>query len=224
MFNLADIVVILVIGIAVFSGYKKGFIKTSFGILSFILAIVLTFMFYKPVMVYLKDNTQIEEWITEYLYNIDFGDNFNNTNDDTDEPDSENKGESFLSNLPQVVIEMLELDKYKDDLKADIIQKIVDFAMKLLAIIIVYISAKLLLTIVVLVLNSIFKLPVLKQFNELLGLIVGFVLGLIHVYVILAIVALVSSMPVAEGLTNLVNNSLFARILYNNNLLIQILF
>ena len=223
MFNLADLIVILIIGIAIFSGFKKGFIKTSFGIASFFIAIIITFMFYKPVMGYLKDNTQIEEWITDYLNSIDFASNFD-TSGDSNQETAENTEVPFLSNLPQVVVEMLDLEEYKENLKEDIIEKIVDFAMKLLAIIIVYISAKIILFIIVSVLNSIFNLPVLKQFNELLGLIVGFVLGLIHVYVILAIVALISSMPIAEGLTELVNTSMFAHILYNNNLLIQILF
>ena len=32
MFNVADIVVIAIVIIAIFSGYKKGFIKTLFGV------------------------------------------------------------------------------------------------------------------------------------------------------------------------------------------------
>ena len=50
MFNVADIVVIAIVIIAIFMGYKKGFIKTLFGVLSFFIAIAITFTFYKPVM------------------------------------------------------------------------------------------------------------------------------------------------------------------------------
>ena len=96
--------------------------------------------------------------------------------------------------------------------------------MKLFAIIIVYICAKVILSIIVMVLNSVFSLPILKQFNELLGLVMGIVLGFVRCYVLCAIVALISSMPIAEGVTTMVNTSLFAHALYNNNLLLQILF
>ena len=76
MFNIADIVVVALIAFSAFLGYKKGFIKTGFGMVSFILALVITFMFYTPVMNYLKENTGVEEWLTEYLNNIDFASNF----------------------------------------------------------------------------------------------------------------------------------------------------
>ena len=221
MFNLADIVVIVLILFAAFRGYKKGFIKTGFGMISFFLALAITFMFYKPVMNYLKDSTGIEEWLTEYLYSIDFGEV---NNPESGEAIATTNDNDFLNNLPQVVVEMLDLEEVKENVKTTIVEKIVDFAMKLLAIIIVYISAKIILSIIVLVLNSIFTLPILKQFNELLGLLVGIALGFIHSYVLCAIVALISSMPVAEGVTSLVNTSLFAHVLYNNNLLLQILF
>ena len=61
MFNVADIVVIAIVIIAIFMGYKKGFIKTLFGVLSFFIAIAITFTFYKPVMELIKERTGFEE-------------------------------------------------------------------------------------------------------------------------------------------------------------------
>ena len=68
MFNIADLIVIFIIGFAIFKGYKRGFIKTGFGILSFFISIVITFMFYKPVMNIIKENTGFEMWLSEYLF------------------------------------------------------------------------------------------------------------------------------------------------------------
>ena len=55
MFFIADIIVVAIIALAAFIGYKKGFIKTGFGIVSFFVAIALTFMFYQPVMEIIKE-------------------------------------------------------------------------------------------------------------------------------------------------------------------------
>lgn len=223
MFNLADLIVIVLILIAVFRGYKRGFIKTGFGLVSFFVAILITFMFYKPVMNLIKDETDFETWLTEYLYSMNI--------EDTDEKNESGEilattvsGEEYIDNLPQMVVDMIGLEEIKENAKVTIIEKIVEFALKLLAIIIVYILAKIILAVVVLVLDSIAKLPVLKQFNELLGLVLGGILGLVQVYTICAIITLIGSIPSMTGVAAVINDSLFAHVFYNNNLLLQILF
>lgn len=221
MFNIADLIVIFIIGFAIFKGYKRGFIKTGFGILSFFISIVITFMFYKPVMNIIKENTGFEMWLSEYLYSM----NLEETNNESGEALMiSESGENYIENLPELVVDMIELEEIKANAKATIIDKIVDFALKLLSIIIVYILTKIILYFVVLVLDSVAQLPVLKQFNELFGLILGGILGLIQIYSICAIIAFASSMPSMNGVGTIINNSVFAHVFYNNNILIQILF
>ena len=76
MFNLADLIVIVLILFAIFRGYKKGFIRTGFGLISFFIAIIITFMFYKPVMSIIREKTGFETWLTEYLYSMNLNENF----------------------------------------------------------------------------------------------------------------------------------------------------
>ena len=214
MFNIADIVVVVMILIATFMGYKRGFIRTGFGVLSFFIAIAITFMFYKPVMGLIKERTGVEEWLYEYLYSLEF----------KEESAEIESGDEYIDNLPQTIIDVIGLEEAKQNAKNVIVQKIVDFVVKLLAIIIVYIVAKVVLAIAVFVLDSIFSLPVLKQFNEILGLLLGIVLGFVQVYFLSAIIALIGAMPACQGIAEVINGSLFAHVLYNNNLLLQILF
>lgn len=221
MFNIADLIVIIIIGFAIFRGYKRGFIKTGFGILSFFISIVITFMFYKPVMNIIKENTGFEMWLSEYLYSMNLEEPNNESGEALTISES---GENYIENLPELVVDMIGLEEIKENAKATIIDKIVDFALKLLSIIIVYILTKIILYFVVLVLDSVAQLPVLKQFNELFGLILGGILGLIQIYSICAIIAFVSSMPSMNGIGNIINNSAFAQVFYNNNILIKILF
>ena len=226
MFNVSDLIVIIIIGLTALVGYKKGFIKTAFGFASFFVALILTIILYKPVMGIIKENTGFEAILTEYLYELD------SKSENTQALELEsgeiievsNEEKSYFENLPDTVMDFIGIDEIKENAKNTIIQKIVDFVLKLLSIVIVYITIRLILFILVLVLDLIAKLPVLKQFNEIMGLIIGIVLGFIRVYAILAVVTLVGSIPATSGITVMINNSLIASFLYNNNLLLKILF
>lgn len=224
MLNIADIIVVVIILVAISIGYKKGFIKTAFGVLSFFVAIAITFMFYKPVMVLLEEKTSIRDSLTGYFENTAIKYESAQSVSESGDKISENSGEVYIQNLPQTIVDLTGINEVKENAKTVVIKKIVDFIVKLLSILIVYIVAKIVLSIVVLVLDSIACLPVLKQFNELLGLGLGAVLGIIQVYSLCAILMLISSMPIASGITNVINDSLFAHNLYNNNLILEILF
>lgn len=225
MINIADIIVIILILVATFRGYKKGFIKTGFGLLSLFIALAITFMFHQTAVEYVKENTGVEEWISNYLYNLDVNETISGDKFEDDEKVVlSESGENFINNLPQAIVDLIGLDEIKENAKITIVEKIVDFTVRLLAFIVVYIITKLVLTIIVFILDSIAKLPVIKQFNELLGLILGIVLGFIQVYFICAIITLISSLAVVDGVIVAINNSMFAHFLYDNNLLLQILF
>lgn len=223
MFNFADLIVIVLLLFAIFRGYKSGFIKTGFGVISFFVAILITFMFYKPVMSVIKEKTGFETWLSEYLYSMNLDEKYGD-NESGEILARTESGEEYINNLPQMVTDIIGLEEIKENAKVTIIEKIVEFTVKLLSIIIVYILAKIILSIVVWVLDSIAKLPILKQFNELFGLILGAILGLIQIYTIFAVITLIGSLHSMTGITVIINNSLFAHIFYNNNLLLQILF
>lgn len=224
MFNIADLIVIIIILIAVVRGYKNGFVKTGFGILSFLVALIITFMFYKPVMGIIKNKTGFEEWFSNYLYTLDVGKNTNKLESGEVNTTVAEAQVSYIDALPNTIVEMIGLEEFKENAKKDAVEKIVDFVVKLLAIIIVYIIARIILAIIALILDSIASLPILKQFNELLGLLLGGILGFLQVYFICAIMTLISSLSFAEGISSVIANSMFAHVLYNNNILLQILF
>lgn len=223
MLNIADIIVVIIVMVAIFLGYKKGFIKTLFSVLSFFIAVAITFTFYKPVMKIIKEKTGFENWLYGYLYEMNV-DEKKHEEVSGEQLALSTSGENYINSLPESVIDMIGLDEFKENAKAKVIEKIVEFVVKLLAIIIVYVISKLVLFILVLILDSIAKLPVLKQFNELLGLALGGILGFIQVYVVCAIITLIASLPALANVSAVIRNSLFAHIFYDNNLLLKILF
>ena len=89
-----DIIVLGIILLSVFLGYKKGLIGALFQIISFFLAILITLFLYKPVTTYIIEHTNIDEQINNIIIeklsftNIDQGEKINE--DET--------------NLPKVVV------------------------------------------------------------------------------------------------------------------------
>ena len=86
-----------------------------------------------------------------------------------------------------------------------------------------FIIARILFIFLKLITSLIAKLPVIKQFDQLGGIIYGLLEGIIIVYIILAIVSFVSPM-INPDVSNTINSSTIGGFLYNNNLLLKIIF
>ena len=56
---IADIVVIALILLCTFIGYKKGLIKVAVGIIGFIIALVFALILYIPISNYIIENTEV---------------------------------------------------------------------------------------------------------------------------------------------------------------------
>ena len=54
-----DLIVIAILVLSTFLGYKKGLIGVAFKILSFLIAIVITLILYRPISNYIINNTEI---------------------------------------------------------------------------------------------------------------------------------------------------------------------
>lgn len=236
MFNIIDIIAILVILISVFIGYKKGFVKTILNLLSFFIAIAVALTFYKPLAVILTENTTIDDWIVEKIVfnneekNIEedkeltlyvSGDNFNETLED------KNDFETILNmigNLPNTITNNLELEEIKNNTKHEFAYKISEQIMNLLSLIIIYVVVKLTLVIATYILHGIMQIPVLKQLNEILGMGIGAVLGFIQLYIAFAIITFISSIADISVVIETIKISVFASVLFENNLIINLLF
>ena len=68
------------------------------------------------------------------------------------------------------------------------------------------------------------KLPIIKQFDKLGGILYGLLEAFIIIYVILAILSFVSPMISQTGILQAIENSFLGSIMYNNNLLLKLIF
>lgn len=224
MFNLADIIVLAIIILSAFIGYKRGAVKTIFKIISFFVALALAFMLYKPVAVYLTENTSINKWIINTIE----GKNNEGTLVEDDEENEiiqdEASKEFTFQNLPENLKEIIGIEEIKDQAITTVSHKIAAVAINIISLIGIYIVIKILLVIVSHILDGIMKVPILKQINEVLGLILGTLLGILQIYILFMIITFLASFMDLSTILVPIKESLIARILYESNIIIGFLF
>ena len=208
-----DILILIILILCVIFGYKKGLISTAFSLASVIVAAVIALALFNPVADIIIKNTTLDETIKETI--------IANFSTETVEPSEETS-----ENLPDVIVNFLQ-DKSTELKNAGVeivAENISQISVKALAFIGIFIIARIGLIIVEKVANLIAKLPVIKQFNEVGGIAMGLIKGVLIIYIVFAVLSLL--MPIIQDQTMYIaiNNSFIGKIMYNDNLLLKIIF
>jgi len=208
-----DISILLIMTISIFLGYKKGLVKVAVKLCAFLIAVIVTFMFYKPVSNLIIENTQVDQKIKSII--IEKG---------TKELNESNKDEqsNFIESMQQYV------DNTVTQTQNEIVENTAEqVAIKLINIAVIiglFIVTRVLLIVLVLISDLITNIPIIKQFNKLGGIIYGTIRGLLLIYVILSIVFLIVSVTANNGMLEVINSSFITNFMYKNNLLLNIIF
>ena len=88
----------------------------------------------------------------------------------------------------------------------------------------VFIISKLTLIFINVFADLIGKLPIIKQFNKVGGTIYGVIQGILIVYIVFAVISLIAPMLNNTDFLEQINNSLIGNMVYNNNIILKLLF
>lgn len=210
---LVDILIVLILGLCLFLGYKKGLVKCAFKLLSFLIAIIIAFLFYKPISSLIIEHTQLDEILETKLVSI---------LDKKEQEPSENK----TSSLPEVMVESIN-ETIKDatkEAKTSLVQtaahqvtlSIISFGVMLF----LFLLTRLILWVIQLFTKVLTDLPLIKQVNTLGGLLYGLLEGVFILYLLLAIFSFVPITSIQQA----IQTSFFGSILYEHNLILMLLF
>ena len=208
-----DIVLIAIIALNVFICYKKGLVKLAVGLIAVVAAIILALVFYKPVSNLIIENTELDENIEKAII-INF----------TSET-QEGQEVRYVSVLDY-------LQKYVDDAVNKTQTEIVTQTAGMMAVkiinVAVLIGIFLLVRVVLLLLtfisDIITSLPILKQFNEVGGVLYGAIKALLIIYIILTIVFFIMCYTSNSTIADAINSSYVTKFFYEHNFLLNILF
>lgn len=199
-----DLIVILVIALFTFIGYKQGLIKVAIKIASFFIAIIIALVLFKPVSTLVINNTTIDDKIENAI--------IEKITPEGMKP--EDKVEA--QNLPSGII------KNTNDSIKSIAETLTTKLIEICTILILYIVARIVLKFIAALATLIEKIPILKQFNKLGGTVYGLVKGVLIVYVILAIIYLASPL-LKENTSKKIEEARLTKMMYNNNIITKIM-
>lgn len=176
-----------------------------------------------------QQNVANENVTNENVTNEDIT-NENITNENTNSLESNNNNGipdyfvDFLNSLPSSFIDDFNFEEAKENAKEEFAEKVAELFLNLLSLIAIYIVVRVILLIAMYIVDGIMHIPVLKQLNEVLGLIAGLILGVMQVYIVFAVLTFISSVCDISFIINAIKASMFARILFENNIIIGLLF
>lgn len=198
-----DIAIVAIIALFTILGKKRGLVKLAFKLCTFFIAIIIAFLVYKPVAHLVMEKTTIDETIENAITQRILPEGAS-SEDELTEP----------TNLPSIIV------KNSSNTVKSIANSFATTIIETACLLLVFILAKIILKFVTFLADAIAKLPILKQFNELGGLIYGILEGLLIVFVIFAIITFIS--PVIDhSFIDAINSSLLGSLFFNNNILLK---
>lgn len=213
-----DLVIIAIITLCVFLGYKKGLTQYIIKIFSFIISLVVAFVLFKPVSNFVIQNTKIDETIKEAVINV--------VKDDVEETGKVKED----NNLPKAMVEYINntIENAVNEAKENVIEVaaegIASATINVGVAILLFIIVRIALIFISMLSKIITDLPIIKQFDKTGGIIYGLLKSFVIIFVIFALLSFVSPMIEQTGIIVAINKSFIGSILYNNNLLLKIIF
>ena len=224
---IVDIIILAIMLICIFLGYKKGLIGVAVNILGFFIALIIAFILYTPISNFIINNTSIETRLQDAISG-NIASYVIKTNEEADE-DSEEIEDNSPKVMTDYIDRFVEREKEKVEQKE---QEMIDAVSKTVATniikvavgILVFVVAKIALLFLKIVAKFISDLPIIGQFNKIGGIIYGVLQGLLIIYISLAIISLFAPTMENTAILEAINSSIIGKIMYNNNIILKIIF
>lgn len=196
---IVDLIIIAIIVLSTFLAYKKGVVKLAIGLCSFVIAIVLTFILYRPISNLVINVTAIDEAIENTIY------------EKANDMIKENEKGNELTNQMIETTKNEMLPATARTLSINIVTGCVS--------IVLFVAIRIALKFITALADAIAKLPILKQLNEAGGIIYGILRGILMIYVILLILAIPGNINPKNTINESINQSFLGKTMYENNIL-----
>ena len=247
-----DIIVIGLLVLSIWLGYKKGLTKSLLKIFSFLIAIIISFILFSPISNFIINNTEIVNNLQNTIANtFKNEDEENKKNKELNNNLDEQKNESNNSEEENVENKELQITKEQEEtsekdfknifnkyIEKKIIEAgneakdyVIELASRQIAIVIVNICVFIILFIVVRIAlifikalaDAITKIPGIKQCDELLGGIYGGMRACIIILAIFTILSIIVPIFQLDFITDFINQSIISKFLYENNIILKMI-
>ena len=202
-----DLVCIMLIWIFGARGYKKGFVKGFFGVLSFAFSAIITMVIYNPVSEYILSFDAVSDKISEISKKVAAM---------IFQGQQEN-----ISTLPVWFKDMaISASETANTALENAISMIIT---SVFCIVVIYLLVKIALRLFEGVFELLMKLPILNIVNKSGGMVCGIISSVVILWIVLACIVLLAGTPLFATLNEAVQNTSLLKYFYNNNLLIKLI-
>lgn len=203
-----DIILIAIVALNIYIGYRKGLVKLAVGLLAVLVSIILAVVLYRPVSDMIIKNTEIDEKIENVIT------------------------KNFISEEEDVLVQdkslITHLEGYVDDTVEQTVTSmssmIATKAINIVVILGIFLIVRVAMFLLTFVTDIITELPILKQFDAAGGIAYGTIKSLIIIYVVLAVLFFIVSITGNNALKDMIEGTFLTKLFYNNNILLNILF
>ena len=217
---LIDLILIAMFLLSIFLGYKKGLIGVAFKIVSFFIAIVITLILYRPVAGAIIKNTTIDETIENIIV-----ERLSSTK--IEEGEKINKAET---NLPNMIVDYINegventVNSVKDNIVQTVAKDLAENAIYILTMVGLFVILRIVLLFAKALLEAVSELPIVKQFNEVGGILYGILRALVCIYILLTIISFFSPMLEQTSILTIIEQTILTKWLYNHNIILNLFF
>lgn len=194
-----DIIIIAILALSIFLGYKKGLIELGIKAVAVIIAIVGTLILYRPITNIIVNTTELDENIQQVIM----------------EKSGSFVGDGTTGNVVEDGIVSEIQNKMLPDAAHELSLNIIRAGVML----VLYIVIKIALKFVTALANLIAKLPILDQFNKLGGILYGAIRGLLIIYVALLIIQFVGEVNPGNMVNGEIDKSFIGKEMYKRNVI-----
>lgn len=156
-----DLLIIVIVALSIWMGYKKGLTKSLLKILNFFIALIISIILFNPISNVIINNTEVDECIQDSIIS-----QFGNSEDIKADDKKENNMPAIFNNYIKD-----EIDKATNEVKENIIREsakqISISIINIGVVIIIFLITRIILVFIKGIANIITKLPVIKQCDEL---------------------------------------------------------
>ena len=219
---IADIVLIALFVASVANGSKNGLVRVIFSFVCLIITFVALLIFSRPITSLIYEKTHIDESISNGI-NKALGGFFE------DQIEKYGKIDTSKTNMSKPIANHInKLILSQEETSAKKISKIISdelsyYILSAVVIILLFIAVRIATMFLNGILQFLTDLPIIKQFDELGGVLYGIIRGFLLIYLILAIISLLSPLLTNTFVIAAINNSRICSKFYNKNVFLNLL-
>lgn len=226
MFNWVDAVVIIILVYNLIRGWSLGLFMSVVGIAGYILAFVISKIYYEAVAQYLVVNFSFfSDMKHSIINNIEASFKMDSvsgqTNFDTGMLESLNLPTSMMNNVVEFINGGV-VDTTNGHI-GDFATAIAEIVINGISIVLIFLGVLLAVKILSVIINSVTALPVIKQANKVGGLLLGTLKGALFVFVLMTLVVFITPFDGTANIVQAINQSKVAVYFYNYNIIIELM-